>query len=235
MIAVSFRMGKKDHQRTKGNTKPSSSARSAQLLAASGARTGFTGFGSGSPSSHSSTENPPPSFVPILDFESFGADDTSSGIPGDIRGALRKMGKKDAVTKQKAVAEFCALCEAASAETVLAVLPFWPRIYTKIAVDNDRRVREAAQRANLKVVTSVGKALAPYLKSLMPAWFLSQHDPHAPAAASTAKRALVEAFPAGAKREEAVTFCRTEILNAIRCVSAFQILMRQQLIFVGII
>ena len=212
-------MGKKDHQRTKGNTKPSSSARSAQLLAASGARTGFIGFAS-SPSSHPSTGNPTPSFVPILDFESFGADDTSSGIPGDIRGALRKMGKKDAVTKQKAVAEFCTLCEAASAETVLAVLPFWPRIYAKIAVDHDRRVREAAQRANLKVVTSVGKALAPYLKSLMPAWFLSQHDPHAPAAASTASRALAEAFPVAAKRDDAVTFCRKEILDAIRCAAS---------------
>ena len=218
-------MGKKDHQRTKGNTKPSSSARSAQLLAASGARTGFIGFGSsGSPSSHSSSDaaNPPPSFVPILDFESFGADDTSSAIPGDIRGALRKMGKKDTVTKHKAVGEFCALCESASAETVLAVLPFWPRIYAKIAVDNDRRVREASQRANLKVVTSVGKALAPYLKSLMPAWFLSQHDPHAPAAASTARRSLTEAFPADAKRQEAVTFCRKEILATIRCVSDFR-------------
>ena len=48
---------------------------------------------------------------------------------------------KDAVTKQKAVAEFCALCESASAEAVLSVLPFWPRIYAKIAVDNDRRYK----------------------------------------------------------------------------------------------
>ena len=112
----------------------------------------------------------------VQDYESFGADDTSTGIPGDIRGALRKMGKKvslivwnnilyygvvrfflvpslysiflyhskDAVTKQKAVAEFCALCESASAEAVLSVLPFWPRIYAKIAVDNDRRYKATA-------------------------------------------------------------------------------------------
>jgi hypothetical protein len=48
-----------------------------------------------------------------------------------MRGALRKMGKRDSVTKQKAVAEFCALCETASEEAMVAVMPFWPRIYAK--------------------------------------------------------------------------------------------------------
>ena len=33
--------------------------------------------------------------------------------------------------------------------SVKPLLPFWPRIYAKIAADHDRRVREAAQKANL--------------------------------------------------------------------------------------
>ena len=33
--------------------------------------------------------------------------------------------------------------------SVKALLPFWPRLYSKLASDSDRRVREAAQKAHL--------------------------------------------------------------------------------------
>ena len=84
-------MGRKDAQRTKGNTKAASSARSAQQL---GDNVGFVGFGT-------STES---GFVPLLQ----GAD-VDDGVPGDFRLALRKMHKKDVTTKVKALQEFIEL------------------------------------------------------------------------------------------------------------------------------
>ena len=104
-------MGKKDAQRTKGNTKPSSSARSAQIL---GENVGFVGFGT-------SVET---AFVPLL-------PDTDDGVPADFRVALRKMLKKDVTTKVKALQEFLDLARQATEADMIAVLPYWPSVYTK--------------------------------------------------------------------------------------------------------
>lgn len=35
-------------------------------------------------------------------------------------------------------------------ESIKATLPFWPRLYSKLSNDNDRRVREYAHKAHLK-------------------------------------------------------------------------------------
>ncbi len=42
------------------------------------------------------------------------------------------------------------LCPSLSESEVRALLPFWPRIYSRASLDHDRRVREAAQRAHLE-------------------------------------------------------------------------------------
>ena len=77
-------MGKKDAQRTKGNTVAASSARSAQFL---GENVGFVGFGT-------STET---AYVPIL----VNSSDPTDDVPADMRVVLRKMHKKDLTTKVK--------------------------------------------------------------------------------------------------------------------------------------
>ena len=52
----------------------------------------------------------------------------------------------------QAVQEFTDLVEedTCSEEDVKALLPFWPRIFSKLSTDNDKRVREATQKAQLK-------------------------------------------------------------------------------------
>ena len=189
-------MGRKDAQRTKGNTKAASSARSAQQL---GDNVGFVGFGT-------STES---GFVPLLQ----GAD-VDDGVPGDFRLALRKMHKKDVTTKVKALQEFIELAENSDGEsTMTAVLPYWPSVYNKLATDTDRRVRELAHSALSLVIKGVGRGLAPHLKALVGAWFLGQADPHTQAAAA-ATAAWEVAFPA-AKQAGAIAFCQAEILSAV--------------------
>lgn len=77
--------------------------------------------------------------------------------------------------------------------------------------DHDRRIREATQQAFEQLVSKVGRSLAPFLKSLMGHWILSQCDPYTPSA-SAACQAFQAAF-SPSKQPEALNFCKDEILN----------------------
>lgn len=77
--------------------------------------------------------------------------------------------------------------------------------------DHDRRIREATQQAFEQLVLKVRRSLAPFLKSLMGHWILSQCDTYTPAA-SAACQAFQAAF-SPTKQPEALSFCKDEILN----------------------
>lgn len=76
-------------------------------------------------------------------------------------------------------------------------------------VTNHRTVRSEAAGVLAAMAKSVGKGLAPYLKSLAGSWWLAQFDLHAEAAAA-ARDAFQAAF-AGSKQKEALLFTRTEV------------------------
>ncbi|XP_023799209.1 E3 ubiquitin-protein ligase listerin [Cyanistes caeruleus] len=127
---------------------------------------------------------------------------------------LRKLSKRDITTKLKAMQEFGTMCKEREAEVVKGVLPYWPRIYCKISLDHDRRVREATQQSFEQLILKVKKHLAPYLKSIMGYWLIAQCDTYPPAA-SAAKVAFEKAFPSS-KQPEALVFCKDEILNVLQ-------------------
>uniref|UniRef100_A0A6Q2XU70 E3 ubiquitin-protein ligase listerin n=1 Tax=Esox lucius TaxID=8010 RepID=A0A6Q2XU70_ESOLU len=192
----------KNKQRTKGNVRPSSSGRAAELLAReSGAVPGFVGFGN-----MATTEL---GYVPAV----HGAEEIDNLVDADFRLVLRKLSKRDTVTKLKAAQEFGAMCQQRDSDVVKGVLPYWPRIYCKMSVDHDRRVREATQQAFEQLVLKVRRSLAPYLKSLMGHWLLSQCDTYAPAS-SAACQAFSAAFPPS-KQAEALSFCKDEVLTPL--------------------
>ncbi|XP_062870283.1 E3 ubiquitin-protein ligase listerin [Trichomycterus rosablanca] len=196
-------MGGKNKQRTKGNVRPSSSGRAAELLAReSGVVPGFIGFGI-------STSNDP-GYVPAV----HGAEEIDNLVDADFRLVLRKLSKRDVVTKLKAVQEFGAMCQERDSDTVKGVLPYWPRIYCKISLDHDRRVREATQQAFEQLILKVKRNLAPYLKGIMGHWLIAQCDTYVPAA-SAASVAFQAAFPLN-KQPEALSFCRDEVLNVLQ-------------------
>uniref|UniRef100_A0A6Q2Y890 E3 ubiquitin-protein ligase listerin n=1 Tax=Esox lucius TaxID=8010 RepID=A0A6Q2Y890_ESOLU len=193
----------KNKQRTKGNVRPSSSGRAAELLAReSGAVPGFVGFGN-----MATTEL---GYVPAV----HGAEEIDNLVDADFRLVLRKLSKRDTVTKLKAAQEFGAMCQQRDSDVVKGVLPYWPRIYCKMSVDHDRRVREATQQAFEQLVLKVRRSLAPYLKSLMGHWLLSQCDTYAPAS-SAACQAFSAAFPPS-KQAEALSFCKDEVLTVLQ-------------------
>ncbi|XP_066065312.1 E3 ubiquitin-protein ligase listerin isoform X2 [Chamaea fasciata] len=195
-------MGGKNKQRTKGNLRPSSSGRAAELLAKErGTVPGFIGFG---------TSQSDLGYVPAVQ----GAEEMDSLVDADFRMVLRKLSKRDITTKLKAMQEFGTMCKEREAEVVKGVLPYWPRIYCKISLDHDRRVREATQQSFEQLILKVKKHLAPYLKSIMGYWLIAQCDTYSPAA-SAAKVAFEKAFPSS-KQPEALVFCKDEILNVLQ-------------------
>nr|XP_040037059.1 E3 ubiquitin-protein ligase listerin [Gasterosteus aculeatus aculeatus] len=196
-------MGGKNKQRTKGNVRPSSSGRAAAVLTRDGgAIPGFVGFDTAVTSELS--------YVPAV----HGAEEIDNLVDADFRLVLRKLSKRDVVTRLKAVQDFGSMCQERDAEEVKGVLPYWPRIYCKISVDHDRRIREATQQAFEQLVLKVRRSLAPILKSLMGHWILSQCDTYTPAA-SAACQAFQAAFSPG-KQPEAIGFCKDDILNVLQ-------------------
>uniref|UniRef100_UPI00398EDAED E3 ubiquitin-protein ligase listerin isoform X2 n=1 Tax=Pristiophorus japonicus TaxID=55135 RepID=UPI00398EDAED len=194
-------MGGKNKQRTKGNVRPSSSGKAAELLAKDkGTVPGFIGFGA--------TQNEL-GYVPAVQ----GVEEVDSLVDADFRMVLRKMSKRDATTKLKAVQEFGTMCKEKDPENIKGVLPYWSRIYCKISLDHDRRVREAVQQAFEPLILQVKRNLAPYLKSIMGHWLIAQCDTYTPAA-SAAKVAFQVAFPPN-KQPEAVAFCKEEIMSIL--------------------
>ncbi|KAJ8669661.1 hypothetical protein QAD02_000920 [Eretmocerus hayati] len=194
-------MGKNKAQRTKNNARPSNSSRSAEFLGATAPS--FTGF----------TSSKDGGCIPILPGLSLANNIEISNVDPNFQIVLKKMGKKDATTKYKALLEFSDMCKAATTKDVEAVLPFWPRIYTVLCTDSDHRVREAVQIAHATVVQKVGKAVATHLKQLSGPWFISQYDMYPPAA-SAASNSFNTTFP-GQKFVNAIVHCQNEILNYI--------------------
>ncbi|KAK3550418.1 hypothetical protein QTP86_025164 [Hemibagrus guttatus] len=196
-------MGGKNKQRTKGNVRPSSSGRAAELLAReNGVVPGFVGFGI--------STSKEPGYVPAV----HGAEEIDNLVDADFRLVLRKLSKRDTVTKLKAVQEFGAMCQERDSDTVAGVLPYWPRIYCKISVDHDRRLREATQQAFEQLILKVKRNLAPYLKGIMGHWLIAQCDTYSPAA-SAANVAFQAAFPLN-KQPEALSFCKDEVLTVLQ-------------------
>lgn len=188
--------------------KPSSSGRSAELLATSTiSSSGFAnvqeyGFLPTMLQGFSISDNTVSVF-----------DDMDSSIDTNYQMVFRKMTKKDPITKVKALQEFIELVGKTEVVIIKTILPFWPRLYNNLATDVEHRVREAAQQAQAAIINQAGKGIAPYLKQLAPAWITSQYDTYAPAA-SIASASFQKAFPSH-KLQDVFNFCQHEILDYI--------------------
>lgn len=189
---------------------PSSSGRSAELLGSSVPT--FVGF--------TAVENC--GFVPVVPgFVTSEAisDEIDANVDANYQLILRKMSKKDPITKQKALQEFAELVMASDVDLLKTILPFWPRLYINLATDVEHRVREGAQQAHGALTGKVGKFIAPYLKQMAPVWIAGQFDSYAPAA-SLATASFQRAFPPH-KLKEVFGFCQGEILDYVTKILTF--------------
>ncbi|KAJ6644213.1 E3 ubiquitin-protein ligase listerin [Pseudolycoriella hygida] len=195
----------KQTQRTKNNSKPSNSGRSAELLGASVQP--FVGFAS------TLSDGGYLSVLPGFQSSDASPEEIDSNVDYNFQLVFRKMTKKDPTTKVKALQEFTELVGQSDVDAVKAILPFWPRLYATLAVDVEHRVREFSQQAQAALVNKCGKHIAPQLKQLAPIWITSQYDFYAPAA-SIASTSFKSAFPP-VKLQEVFNFCQSEVLEYI--------------------
>ncbi|KAH8865201.1 E3 ubiquitin-protein ligase listerin isoform 5 [Schistosoma japonicum] len=150
-------------------------------------------------------------FVPILH------DPIASGLDPHLLNIFKRLGKRDSVTKQKALREFCELlkseCISVSTSSILAVLPYWPRIYHRLSFDFDRKVRELAQITMHVLALRVGKDLDPYIKQVVPVWTFSKVDTYE-SAALFATKGLCDLFP-GQKLVDIHCLCAKQLLDMV--------------------
>lgn len=137
--------------------------------------------------------------------------DEENSLDDNFQIVLKKMNKKDPITKTKALQEFTALVQNSNVELVKTTLPYFPRIYMNLSMDVENRVRETSQQALQAIVLKVGKQIGPYLKQIFPTWLTGQFDSHAPSS-SVASNSFNKTFPQN-KVSEVFAFCEDDILE----------------------
>lgn len=110
-------MGKKQGEaaRVKGNAKPSSSAKAAEML-------------SQIPNYSFGTDMPPIGIGTLME------DSFDSNIDSDFRMVLKKLSKKDTLTKIKTLEELKNLIDTKSQEDCVNIVPYWAKSYTKLSI-----------------------------------------------------------------------------------------------------
>ncbi|GAU13221.1 hypothetical protein TSUD_245910 [Trifolium subterraneum] len=193
-------MGRQKGEGARTKARPSSSSLAASLLSsapssAAAASVGFGGFVG------SSRLDPSPSTEDSLPF---------ADVDSEIAVHLKRLGRKDSTTKLKALSALSTLLQQRSAKEIVPIIPQWAFEYKKLLLDYNRDVRRATHDTMTTLVTSVGRDLAPHLKTLMGPWWFAQFDP-ASEVSQAAKRSLQAIFPAQEKRLDALILCTTEI------------------------
>ena len=145
-------------------------------------------------------------------------DSFDSSIDSDFRMALRKLQKKDTQTRIKALEEIKTLIEVKSQEDCVAIISYWSKPYSKLTIDNERKIRETCQQTHERLVQKIGKKIAPILKNIMPYWLLAQGDSFL-SAARIAESAFKSTFNQE-KQPEVIRFAKDEILN-VRLIFSF--------------
>ncbi|EDQ85345.1 uncharacterized protein MONBRDRAFT_29273 [Monosiga brevicollis MX1] len=164
----------------------------------------------------------------------------------DLKQALSKLKKRDAVTRVKVDAshrlrpafvhgapahaqraltlllaftqtleEVLAILNGTEDDQILATLEHWPRLYNRLSQDADRRARDFTARVWAVLATRAGKRIAPFLKAILPAWLLAQHDPSREVAKQT-RDTFTTLFATSDKQHKTISFAQEEIVAAYR-------------------
>ncbi|GLI62907.1 hypothetical protein VaNZ11_005740 [Volvox africanus] len=215
----------------RASSKPSSSARAAEVLASKAGAAGF-GFGGFSGSTLVSPNVVGFGFgaaaatdrfaVPSASADSSGGGDYGGSeaplmmqVDGELAQCLRHLAKRDPVTKTKALQNLRALIPSRAVVDLRTAMPPWIYMYNRLVLDSSRAVRSEAANTLSCLLTAVGKAVAPHLKGLIGPWFLAMYDPYSDAAEAS-RSAFINAFPAARRQLDVLLFCRTEIMSYLK-------------------
>lgn len=84
------------------------------------------------------------------------ADAFYGGADGELRQVLKRLSKRDAVTRVKALQDLSALIPTRDKAVLRDFLPAWVNVYCNLVVHNDRRLRLGAQQVFKELVSGGG-------------------------------------------------------------------------------
>ncbi|KAI7886425.1 hypothetical protein K492DRAFT_140487 [Lichtheimia hyalospora FSU 10163] len=137
---------------------------------------------------------------------------SSAHLDAELLVILKKVSKRDATTKLKALEELETYLKENKSD-ISTIVPTWIRMYGKLTIEVDRRVRLAANNVHMLIATNAKKKLAPHLKEFIGAWILTLFD-QSPDVAKCAN-ASFEATFAEDKRQGVLEFCQKDIVNYV--------------------
>lgn len=100
-----------------------------------------------------------------VSFAAFRQQGVNEVIPEHIVLLLRKLSKKDTVTRQKSLLEL-------QNHDLQSLLPEWGRHFRKLVMDTDKRVRDLLVLVHKKVVLDSGKRVQQYLNDFICMWMI---------------------------------------------------------------
>jgi hypothetical protein len=150
------------------------------------------------------------------------------GNHSEVALICKRLTKKDATTKLKALQQLQTLCGSGASDAALTaeassnsspldpaavagLLPHWVFLYSRLVLDNDRRVREALNTTLQSVALIDRRAVAPYMRQLLGPWCMSMADSVTEVAAA-AVRAFEGVFPAAKRRAVLLKEHRADVL-----------------------
>lgn len=178
--------------------------------AASGSGFGFGGFATssafdGSGSSLSYVYEPP---------------DLGSFSDANLVVSFKNLMKKDATTKSKALEDIQTYLKAAAGDLEETVIAAYAKLYPRLSIDTNRRVRQLAHVVLGLIVQGAGKRMGPYMQQIAGPWYCGQADSDR-GVARAATEALHQAFQSKEKvqsfskqlQRPIAEYCRNAILN----------------------
>lgn len=161
--------------------------------------------------------------APFIGFGQFAADDdeqssaSSMNLHPDLAVILRNLNKRDAVTKVKALEELQAFLfdmgSIASIHDHIQLLPYWSKLFTRLGIDVDRRVRVLTIQIHAKLLKSVHKKCSPHIADFIATWVLCMFD-----ANKEVRQIAVDSFATmfpGTKAGDVLAMFQNQIMSTI--------------------
>ncbi|KAI9797718.1 MAG: hypothetical protein M1825_005710 [Sarcosagium campestre] len=129
---------------------------------------------------------------------------------------FKNLSKKDPNTKAKALAELSQHVQrtAGSSASIVALLPAWMRLFPRLSLDADRRVRQLTFVVQGALAGASGKKIANHLPEIIGTWLAGSYDADK-TVAMAASASLTKTFQSQEKIQKLWTIYRTEMLKFI--------------------
>ncbi|OQR97227.1 hypothetical protein ACHHYP_12304 [Achlya hypogyna] len=192
----------------------SSSARAVQYLGNSGATSGFIGF-----SAFAAAPAPAPTEASVSTPSSSATFSFYDGADGDLSLALKMLGKRDALTKTKALLSLKdAIVPGRKPLELRPAVGHYCYLYGKLMAENDRRVRQLSNEVLLALLEKMKKATVfhQHMALLLPTWYiLAMQDSHVETA-RVAARSFQILFPTPPDQQAVLTTHAELLVTSIR-------------------